>query len=439
MFWILIFTAATTLSFAIYFLKYSISLMFKIAISVYLINFFIGHVLLLSYRLIFKPNSYILLGDIRLLNINIDIKFLLFLNLLQLVFVSVGVFIAKSAKSAKRFLEREDFPEDLNRALLLTTFIGWIGNLAGIRGNVNLFSAFHPFELLGTAWLVSGFRLKRLGQPVVFILAMFHLIWAVLLFRSKSETFLILVALIVRLLHSETKIKLSQISLISITAYILFPFIQVQKGILTISKVQELLVSQNESFSFLKALGIGFLQRFDGADSITDAYTAGAGSWYGLFEYSKLILIKMIPNISFLIGNFFGEDTATASSLGQLWNDQMRPLSIRNITYGVPVTFGPMAEGYSIDGMSFGLIMCIIFGVLMVIFCSSCYSKKLFPTVCGLYFIFHLENLQNSVGHLVLMVPKMLQCYILIKVCFVIVTPRNPRKYLESNKKPSGN
>lgn len=423
MMWILLLISFATVGIVIYMLKKSMYPMLKIAYLVYLLNFCIGHIILLSYRLIFEPESTVLLADTRLLEGKLNIEYLLFLNVLQLLFVCSGILLTTSANSKRNELTAKSFPPELNTALVWATSIGWIGNVAGVTGNVNLYSAFHPFELLGTAWIVSGFRLKPIRQVLVFFLASLHLFWAVLIFHSKSEAFLILVALLIRFLHSETSKKGSQIMLVSISALFLFPFIQVQKGILTLSKVQMLLVSQGEKFSLPKSFAIGFLQRFDGADSITDAYSAGAGSWYSFLDYSKLLITKFIPNISFLLGNYFGEETSNSSSLGQLWNDQMRPFSMRNVTYGVAVTFGPMAEGFSIGGLSLGIFLCILFGALIGFFCKSCYSIKLLPTLCGLYFMFHLENLQNSFGNLILMLSKVLQCYLLLKICYIIVIP----------------
>lgn len=421
----MVFSLVATIGIAFYTFKRSKMPILKLVISIYFVNFILGHVILLSYRLLFRPDDYALLADIRLLDTNLNLKYLILLNILQLLFVCSGVLIVRTKNSRNIVWRQETYPEELNSALIFVTLIGWIGNIAALTGNSNLLSAFHPFELLGTAWIVSGFRLKPLRTQIVYFLAISHFVWAVLLFHSKSETFLIFIALLVRFLHSETRIQISQIWFVTISALLLFPFVQIQKGILTVSKVQERLSSRGESFSFLKSTAIGYLQRFDGADSITDAFTAGPGSWHTLIEYMQIIILKFIPNISFLLGDYFGENTANSLSLGQLWNNEMRPFTIRNVTSGVPVTFGPMAEGYAIMGIWLGSILCILFGAAIKFFCQACYSKKLFPNVCGLYFIFHLENLQNSFGNLVLMLSKAVQCYFLIKICLLFVTPLN--------------
>lgn len=431
----LVFSLIASIGLAFYTFKNSGMPILKIAILFYFANYILGHVILLSYRLIFRPVDYNLLADIRLQDINLDLKYLILLNILQLLFVCLGILLLRTKNSRNFVWRQEIYPEELNSALLLVTLIGWIGNIAALTGNNNLVSAFHPFELLGTAWLVSGFRLKPLRFPIVILLAVVHFIWAAFYYHSKSETFLIFVALLVRILHSETKIKNSQIWFVLISTFLLFPIVQIQKGIFTISNVQNRLSSQGQSFSFLKSTTIGYLQRFDGADSITDAFTAGPGSWYTLVEYTRIIILKFIPNISFLLGDYFGENTADSLSLGQLWNNQMRPFTIRNVTSGVPVSFGPMAEGYAIIGIWLGIVMCILFGASIKLFSYACYSKKLFPSVCGLYFLFHLENLQNSFGNIVLMLPKAVQSYFLIKICLLLVTPLKNRSVTKSAHK----
>lgn len=390
--------------------------MIKICLAIYFVNFLLGHVILTFYRLLFRPDSYILLADLRLLESKLDIKFLLFLNIAQFLLVCLGTLISGDRYVKDNEPEIKFFSRDLTTAIILMTLVGWIGNIAVYFGNVNIFSAFHPFELLGTAWLVSGFRLINFKKFILIAIASSHFIWAVFIFKSKSEAFLILVALAIRFLHSKTKVRIYQISAISLVGILLFPFIQVQKGILTLSKIQNQLDSQGEQFTFLKSFGLSFLQRFDGADSITDAYSASAGSWYTPIEYMRVILSKLIPNISFLLGDYFGENTSTTSSLGQMWNDQMRTISIEKVTYGIPVTFGPMAEGYAISGMILGLFLCLTFGIIMKKLCSACYSQKLFSVTCGFYYMCHLENLQNSIGSTILMVPKMLECYLVLRI-----------------------
>lgn len=402
----------------------STSLILKIVLSLLFLNFMLGHVILLTYRLLFRPELKLLLADTRLLNSEINFKYLVLLNILQLISVCIGILLfsnSRIAKNRENHSERDKyFPKQLTNALILTTLIGWIGNIAVILGDGNYFSAFHPFELFGTLWLVSGFRLTPFQNWIAYFFASIHLIWAVFLFHSKSEAFLIVIAIMIRVSHSRRQINFRKILAISILALLLWPIIQVQKGILTLSKVQSQLVSQGENYAYVKSFLIGFIERFDGTDSITDAYLAGSGSWYDFFDYVNLIFVKLIPNISFLLGDYFGEYTETSKSLGQLWNDQMRPITISNVTGGVPVSYGPLAEGYAITGLMLGIILCIVFGAFLAYFCNACYSEKLFTTSCGLYFVCRLENLQNGVASLILMFPKMLQCYVLIKVFMVI-------------------
>ena len=387
----------------------------EIPLAIYFMNFLLGHLILISYRLIFKPSS-LYLGDYRFFKSGTDIKFIIALNFLQFNFVCLGILIGRNNAKEIQANKYQRFEKDLTWALILMTLIGWIGNIGVISGNINLFSAFHPFELFGTAWLVSGFRLKEVNRFVVIVLSSFHLIWAIFFFHSKSEAFLVLISLVIRFIHSKSKITIRQLLSVVLIGILLFPYIQEQKGIFTFSKIQSLLTSQGVKLPYAKSFALTLLQRFDGADSITDAYSAGAGSWYSPLEYVQIIFFKLIPNISFLVGDSFGENTLTSRSLGQLWNDQVRPQSLINITRGVPVTYGPMAEGYALSGLLLGLSLCLIFGIIIRKFCSACYSNNLFAVSCGLYFISHLENLQNSLGSTILMTPKMLECFLLVRL-----------------------
>jgi hypothetical protein len=171
--------------------------MHRILLSVYYLDFILGHVILLSYRLIIKPETPILLSDLRLLNQSFDINSILILNLAQFVMVCIGFILYGRFKKTSVKYTPVEFPKSVADALIILTCIGWIGNIGSIAGNQNLLSAFHPFELLGTAWLVSGFRLVQSRKWLVYSFAVSHLIWAIFLFHSKSEAFLILVALII--------------------------------------------------------------------------------------------------------------------------------------------------------------------------------------------------------------------------------------------------
>jgi len=50
--------------------------------------------------------------------------------------------------------------------------------------------------------------------------------------------------------------------------------------------------------------------------------------------------------------------------MGQLWNNQMRPRSVLDVTSSVPVTYGPLAEGYAISGLVLGILLSISFGII---------------------------------------------------------------------------
>jgi hypothetical protein len=321
-----------------------------------------------------------------------------------------------------------DLPISINRALIGMASIGWIGNIAGLIGRNNLFSAFHPFEIMGTVWLVSGFRLKELKIFYPILFGVSHLVWAIFFFHSKSEAFVILVGLIIRVVYTNPKKIKLKISVIIIATGILFPFIQTKKGIETASAAHNILTQNGTGYSSTRSFIIGILQRFDGADSITDAYFAGSGAWYDIYDYIKLLLGKFIPNVSFLVGNYFGENSEKSSSMGQLWNDQMRPLSIVNVTPGVPVTYGPLAEGYAISGIALGIGLSILFGAIISRFCDLSYSKNLLGISCGVYFICHLETLQNSTGTLLLLLPKALQCFLFLSLLRILLSAVSPKR-----------
>lgn len=419
-FLILILVVVSTVT-TMYIFKINTRLMNQIVLTLFFVNFILGHVLLLTYRLVTQATNPLLLGDQRLFSTSLNLGYLIILNLLQFICIAFGYLL--SQKYGKISIGSvHDLPISTNRALIGMAIIGWVGNIAGLLGSNNLFSAFHPFEILGTVWLVSGFRLKKMNifYPVFFGVS--HLVWAIFFFHSKSEAFVILISLIIRVIHIDRKtIKLKISGIIVATAF-LFPFIQTKKGIETAKAAQIILEQNGTSYSSERSLIIGILQRFDGADSITDAYFAGSGTWYDAYDYIKILLGKFIPNVSFLVGNYFGENSEKSSSMGQLWNDQMRPLSIPNVTPGVPVTYGPLAEGYAISGLAVGILLSIIFGAIVSKLCDLNYSNNLFGISIGMYFICHLESLQNSTGTLLLLLPKALQCFLCLILLRILLS-----------------
>lgn len=395
----------------------------QIVLLLFIVNFFLGHVLLLAYRLLTHATNPLLLGDRRLVDSSLNLGFIFFLNILEFVCIEIGYLITQIFWKGK-FHSILALPDSLNRALIGLSLAGWIGNVAILSGRNNLFSAFHPFEILGTFWIVSGFRLKgmHISYPIIFGIS--HFMWAIFFYHSKSETFVVLVALLIRLLHSNSqRRKLKILSLIVLTV-LLFPFIQIQKGIYTVKTVQSFLSQTGSSNSVVKSLFIGILQRFDGADSITDAYVAGGGIWYNLYDYCKILLSKFIPNVSFLVGDYFGENSEKSMSMGQLWNDQMRPHSLSNVTLTVPVTYTPMAEGYAISGIALGILLSMSFGILISKLCNMNYSNNLFSIALGMSFICHLELLQNSTITLILWFQKAIQCWLLLFIFKIILTSK---------------
>lgn len=391
----------------------------QIFLALFIANFILGHILLLTFRLVTQATNPVLLGDRRLIDSSVNLRYIILLNVLEFFCIQFGYLVSQTVWRNKH-TSISTLPISINRALVGMTIIGWIGNIAALFGEKNLFSAFHPFEILATLWIVSGFRLKdmHIFYPIFF--GTTHLVWAIFFFHSKSEAFVILVGVLIRILYyNPTKIKV-KISGISIMAVILFPFIQTQKGIETASAAQKLLTQEGSNYSALRSFFIVILQRFDGADSITDAYLAGSGIWYNAYDYSKIVISKFIPNVSFLVGNYFGENSEKSISMGQLWNNQMRSHSVVDATLDVPVTYGPLAEGYAISGLVLGIVLCISFGILTSKLCDLSYSTNLLSITIGMYFISHLETIQNSTGTLVLLLPKALQCFLmfyLLKVC----------------------
>lgn len=410
----------------VYIFKSNTNRIHQLVFSLIVINFILGHVLVLTLRLITQETNPILLGDRRLIDSQANLSYLLFLNLLEFICIEFGFFLSQKYCKTSTSIRKLSF--STNHALIGMAFIGWVGNIGAILGRNNLFSAFHPFEILGTVWLVSGFRLKDINifYPVLFGVS--HLIWAIFFFHSKSEAFVILVGLIIRVVYlSPKKIKL-KISGIIIAAVFLFPFIQTKKGIETASAAHKILEQKGTSFSAARSFIIGILQRFDGADSITDAYFAGSSAWYNAYDYTKIIIGKFIPNVSFLVGNYFGENSEKSSSMGQLWNNQMRPFSINNVTPGVPVTYSPLAEGYAISGLVLGIVLSIFFGSLVSKLCDLNYSNNLLGISIGMYFMCHLETLQNSTGTLILLLPKALQCFICLGLLRIFLSDISSKK-----------
>ena len=336
----------------------------QLVLTLFIANFILGHVLLLTFRLVTQATNPVLLGDRRLIDSSVNLSYIILLNALEFFCIELGYLVSQRFWRSK-YTSIRTLPPSINRALIGMVIFGWIGNIATLIGKNNLFSAFHPFEIIGTLWIVSGFRLKdmHIFYPIFFGIS--HLIWAIFFFHSKSEAFVIFVGLLIRVLHyNPEKIKL-KISGIIIVTVILFPLIQTKKGIETASAAQRILSQNGSSYPDARSFFIGILQRFDGADSITDAYLAGGGIWYNAYDYCKILISKFIPNVSFLVGNYFGENSEKSSSMGQLWNDQMRPHSIGNVTSGVPVTYGPLAEGYAISGLALGIVLSISFGILV--------------------------------------------------------------------------
>ena len=395
----------------------------QIVITLFVANFFLGHVVLLTYRLLTHATNPILLGDRRLVDPSLDINSIILLNILEFICIEIGYVMSQIFWKGK-FSSIHSLPDSLNLALIGMSIMGWIGNLAVLTGRNNLFSAFHPLESLGTFWIVSGFRLKSMHifYPIIFGLS--HLIWAIFFYHSKSETFVILIALLIRQLHFNARRIKFKISGIVALSVVLFPFIQTKKGIETTSAAQTILSQNGSSYPVIRSFFIGILERFDGADSITDAYLGGGGIWYNVYDYCKILLSKFIPNVSFLVGSYFGENSENSSSMGQLWNDQMRPISISNVTSRVPVTYTPLAEGYAISGIALGIVLSISFGILISKLCDLNYSKNLPSISMGMYFICHLENLQNSTGTLLLLFPKAIQCWMILYLLKISLTRR---------------
>ena len=100
----------------------------------------------------------------------------------------------------------------------------------------------------------------------------------------------------------------------------------------------------------------------------------------------------------------------------------MRPITIKNVTFGIPVTYGPFAEGYAVSGFFLAVLLCLLFGAALHTLSNFCYGRKLFAATCGLYFMSHLENIQNSVASTVLMTPKMVECYVLLRICLLFTS-----------------
>lgn len=387
----------------------------QIVFTLFLVNFILGHIVLLGFQLITKASNPVFLGDPRLFDPSISLVLILFLNALQYFCVVSGYVLAEKFWKNKK-TSSQALPQSINRALIAMVVIGWIGNISILFGESNLFSAFHPFELLGTLWIVSGFRLKDMHILYPIFFGASHFIWAMFLFHSKSEVFIIFIAMLIRFLHyNRESIKIKILILTSLTI-ILFPLIQSQKKISTASKAHELLSQSGENYPAIKSFFIGMLERFDGANSITDAYLAGPGSWFQVIDYGKILLSKFIPNVSFLVGDYFGENTRDSRSLGQLWNNEMRSQTIGNVTRDVPVSYGPFAEGYAISGLILAILLSIFFGILMSKLCALNYKKNLLSMTCGLYFVSSLHILQNSTGYFFLMLPKALQCYALLYI-----------------------
>jgi len=410
-----LFSICVTISCTLFVLRVSRNPINQIVVTLFTVNFILGHIILLSFQLITKASNPVLLGDPRLFDPSISLVSILFLNALQYFCVMSGyVLVQKFWKNKKTSIQA--LPQSINRALIAMVIIGWTGNISILLGEVNLFSAFHPFELLGTLWIVSGFRLKdmHIFYPILFGAS--HFIWAMFFFHSKAEVFVIFIAILIRFLHYNRKIiRIKILVLISLTIS-LFPLIQNQKKIFTATKAYDLISQSGGDYPAVRSFIIGILERFDGANSITDAYLAGPGSWFQVSDYGRILLSKFIPNVSFLVGEYFGENTRESRSLGQLWNNELRSQTFGNVTRDVPVSYGPFAEGYAISGLTLAILLSISFGILISKLCDLNYTKNLLSITCGLYFVSNLVVLQNSTGSLFLMLPKALLCFTLLYI-----------------------
>ncbi len=318
------------------------------------------------YWILEKPNSFVLLGDIRLANSDygqplIDVMWLIALG--ESIFMAISLIAFK--KRIHAGWDRSRFAQvllPLTSKKFLTSMaifyvFGWVGRLSLFGAVPILGTALTPFGIVAAATLImfSKFWSQKFFPPLIAVLVGLEFLWAFTL-GLKAGAFVPLVALACRwnVLPNRTNGSWKSLALIPIVGAISFLIIQTQRGILN----EEVSMARSENGGNpLRGLLISILERFDGAVAIVDAYAAQTISkWLSIGEYLERASLNLVPR------GLFSSDLET---VGQQWTREVVTQSKSFQYQDVSLASGFWAEGLALAGVA-GLVCLAVVQALLV-------------------------------------------------------------------------
>jgi hypothetical protein len=320
------------------------------------------------YWFIFKPDSYVLLGDVRLANSDYEglLGVLLYILLGETIFLSVSALLLRKRlavgwnrlDNATRFENISSSPSV--RILTALYCFGWIGRLSALAQQVSIAAALTPFGTVASATLIifTDFKSRKLIPTPVLVLFSVEIGWA-FLFGSKAAAFIPALALVFRWAIAPNRKKIPVYFVLGIPALfsVIFLAIQTQRGILNGDTAY---ARSDGGVNTIKSQFIGLLERFDGASAIVDANAAwNFNKWLSLDEFIVRMLINLVPK-----GPLF----PISETLGQQWTrevvSQSKPFQFQDVSLAA----GFWAEGLALAGLAGLLIFALIQATLVAKF-----------------------------------------------------------------------
>jgi hypothetical protein len=245
--------------------------------------------------------------------------------------------------------------------LWILYLLGWLGRIAALAAGQTGENARAAGAVISTLWAVASAaafalivsRDKR-WVALALMLGACELSWAVL-DASKTPIFGLIFALALKLMSVRAPVRRLGFALVSLLSALVFFLIQLVKhsaGILGQPNF-------GQYPSWLKPV-LTVEARFDLLAAVTDAADAHRGSWLSYEQFFTDCTTTFVPR--FLTGN-------KGLTEGQLWAQQVRPLSIGVVNGDVSLAQGPGAEGYVVGGLR-GVVLFSVLAALFTVGCS---------------------------------------------------------------------
>lgn len=263
------------------------------------------------------------------------------------------------------------FPGHSVTVLLHLYVLGWAGRLvilgAGTSPTLALFAS-----LASAAAFILVIRIDRLHAWQLAGLFVLEFGWASLA-ASKTPIFGLLAGLVLRaIIRSGRRLAVTILGVIivSIPTFFVIQAVKRSKGVLFTA-------SDIEYPDFLRP-AVSILARFDFLSAVTDATTARPHSWFSVTTLLHASVDTLVPRLF---------NATKGLTEGQLWAQEVRPLTIGAINPDVSLAQGPGAEGYLVGGLG-GVVLMTSLVAIVTIGCSlALQSHSVFLTVTSVYLV----------------------------------------------------